>query len=128
MLVEKRVSILMGDNVESRKSWIEENVEFFTNIDCDISFSPTRIGGLTSMAMNYFIEKHLTSSSNCYINHVFWKRVSPIMVEDRKLYLEPQHEEDLLDKSLWEKQFPKSYSLAEQLKKMIDVGLFDEPK
>ena len=28
MLVEKRVSTLMGDNVESRKSWIEENVEF----------------------------------------------------------------------------------------------------
>lgn len=28
MLVEKRVSVLMGDNVESRKQWIEENVEF----------------------------------------------------------------------------------------------------
>lgn len=28
MLVEKRVSVLMGDNVESRKNWIEENVEF----------------------------------------------------------------------------------------------------
>ncbi|MBQ7136718.1 MAG: DNA topoisomerase IV subunit B [Bacilli bacterium] len=27
-LVEKRVSVLMGDNVEPRKEWIEENVEF----------------------------------------------------------------------------------------------------
>ncbi len=28
LLAEKRVSILMGDNVEPRKEWIEENVEF----------------------------------------------------------------------------------------------------
>ncbi len=28
VLAEKRVSILMGDNVEPRKEWIEENVEF----------------------------------------------------------------------------------------------------
>ena len=27
-LAEKRVSILMGDNVEPRKEWIEENVDF----------------------------------------------------------------------------------------------------
>jgi len=27
-LAEKRVSVLMGDNVEPRKNWIEENVEF----------------------------------------------------------------------------------------------------
>jgi len=27
-LAEKRVSVLMGDNVEPRKEWIEENVEF----------------------------------------------------------------------------------------------------
>ena len=27
-LVEKRVSVLMGDKVEPRKEWIEENVEF----------------------------------------------------------------------------------------------------
>ena len=27
-LAEKRVSILMGDKVEPRKEWIEENVEF----------------------------------------------------------------------------------------------------
>jgi len=28
LLAEKRVSVLMGDNVEPRKAWIEENVEF----------------------------------------------------------------------------------------------------
>ena len=27
-LAEKRVSILMGDKVEPRKDWIEENVDF----------------------------------------------------------------------------------------------------
>ena len=27
-LAEKRVSVLMGDNVEPRKDWIEENVDF----------------------------------------------------------------------------------------------------
>jgi len=27
-LVEKRVSVLMGDSVEPRKDWINENVEF----------------------------------------------------------------------------------------------------
>ena len=27
-LAEKRVSVLMGDNVEPRKEWIEENIEF----------------------------------------------------------------------------------------------------
>ena len=27
-LAEKRVSVLMGDKVEPRKNWIEENVEF----------------------------------------------------------------------------------------------------
>ena len=27
-LAEKRVSILMGDKVEPRKEWIEENVQF----------------------------------------------------------------------------------------------------
>ena len=28
LLAEKRVSILMGDKVEPRKEWIEENVDF----------------------------------------------------------------------------------------------------
>jgi topoisomerase-4 subunit B len=27
-LAERRVSVLMGDKVEPRKEWIEENVEF----------------------------------------------------------------------------------------------------
>ena len=27
-LAEKRVSVLMGDSVEPRKEWIEENIEF----------------------------------------------------------------------------------------------------
>ncbi len=36
-LAEKRVSILMGDNVEPRKEWIEENVEFSLEDDYDIN-------------------------------------------------------------------------------------------
>ena len=28
LLAEKRVSVLMGDKVEPRKEWIEENIEF----------------------------------------------------------------------------------------------------
>ena len=28
VLAEKRVSVLMGEKVEPRKAWIEENVEF----------------------------------------------------------------------------------------------------
>ena len=35
-LVEKRVSVLMGDNVEPRKEWIEENVEFSLEDDFTI--------------------------------------------------------------------------------------------
>ena len=36
LLAEKRVSILMGDNVEPRKEWIEENVEFSLEDDYKI--------------------------------------------------------------------------------------------
>lgn len=36
LLAEKRVSLLMGDNVEPRKSWIEENVEFSLEDDYQI--------------------------------------------------------------------------------------------
>ena len=36
MSVDKRVSILMGDNVEPRKEWIEENVEFSLEDDYKI--------------------------------------------------------------------------------------------
>ena len=35
-LAEKRVSVLMGDNVEPRKAWIEENVEFSLEDDYKI--------------------------------------------------------------------------------------------
>lgn len=35
-LAEKRVSVLMGDNVEPRKEWIEENVEFSLEDDYEI--------------------------------------------------------------------------------------------
>ena len=35
-LVEKRVSVLMGDSVEPRKEWIEENVEFSLEDDFTI--------------------------------------------------------------------------------------------
>jgi len=35
-LAEKRVSVLMGDNVEPRKEWIEENVEFSLEDDYQI--------------------------------------------------------------------------------------------
>ena len=35
-LVEKRVSVLMGDSVEPRKEWIEENVEFSLEDDYQI--------------------------------------------------------------------------------------------
>ena len=37
VLAEKRVSILMGDQVEPRKEWIEENVEFSLEDDYKIS-------------------------------------------------------------------------------------------
>ena len=36
LLAEKRVSILMGDNVEPRKAWIEENVIFSLEDDYKI--------------------------------------------------------------------------------------------
>ncbi len=36
LLAEKRVSVLMGDNVEPRKEWIEENVEFSLEDDYKI--------------------------------------------------------------------------------------------
>ena len=36
LLAEKRVSILMGDNVEPRKAWIEENVVFSLEDDYKI--------------------------------------------------------------------------------------------
>jgi len=35
-LAEKRVSILMGDEVAPRKEWIEENVEFSLEDDYQI--------------------------------------------------------------------------------------------
>ena len=35
-LAEKRVSVLMGDSVEPRKEWIEENVEFSLEDDYKI--------------------------------------------------------------------------------------------
>ena len=35
-LAEKRVSVLMGDNVEPRKNWIDENVEFSLEDDYKI--------------------------------------------------------------------------------------------
>ncbi len=37
VLAEKRVSILMGDNVEPRKNWIDENVEFSLEDDYQIA-------------------------------------------------------------------------------------------
>lgn len=36
LLAEKRVSVLMGDNVEPRKNWIDENVEFSLEDDYNI--------------------------------------------------------------------------------------------
>ncbi len=36
VLAEKRVSVLMGDNVEPRKNWIDENVEFSLEDDYQI--------------------------------------------------------------------------------------------
>ena len=35
-LAEKRVSVLMGDKVEPRKEWIDENVEFSLEDDYKI--------------------------------------------------------------------------------------------
>jgi len=37
LLAEKRVSVLMGDNVEPRKNWIDENVEFSLEDDYQIT-------------------------------------------------------------------------------------------
>ena len=39
VLAEKRVSILMGDNVEPRKNWIDENVEFSLEDDYQIDIN-----------------------------------------------------------------------------------------
>ena len=36
-LAEKRVSVLMGDNVDPRKDWIEENVEFSLEDDYKVN-------------------------------------------------------------------------------------------
>ena len=36
VLAEKRVSVLMGEKVEPRKAWIEENVEFSLEDDYKI--------------------------------------------------------------------------------------------
>ena len=36
LLAEKRVSVLMGDSVEPRKEWINENVEFSLEDDYQI--------------------------------------------------------------------------------------------
>ncbi len=36
VLAEKRVSVLMGEKVEPRKIWIEENVEFSLEDDYQI--------------------------------------------------------------------------------------------
>ena len=36
LLAEKRVSVLMGDKVEPRKNWIDENVEFSLEDDYQI--------------------------------------------------------------------------------------------
>ena len=36
VLADKRVSVLMGDNVEPRKEWIEENVVFSLEDDYKI--------------------------------------------------------------------------------------------
>ena len=37
ILKEKRVNVLMGDKVEPRKEWIEENVEFSMEDDYKIN-------------------------------------------------------------------------------------------
>lgn len=39
LLAEKRVSVLMGDNVEPRKNWIDENVEFSLEDDYNIEMT-----------------------------------------------------------------------------------------
>ncbi len=36
LLAEKRVSVLMGDKVDPRKEWIEENVDFTLEDDYKI--------------------------------------------------------------------------------------------
>ena len=36
LLAERRVSVLMGDNVEPRKNWIDENVDFSLEDDYQI--------------------------------------------------------------------------------------------
>lgn len=94
-----------GDNLEV----VESNVAFFENNPCDIAVSPTRTDGGPVLAMNYFIDKTLTTTEN-----VIWKRIPEISKSNRTVKMLDADSVNLAE------EYPQSYSNAVILKEIID--------
>ena len=107
---------LDGDSLEV----VEWNVAFFANNNCDIAFSPTRIGTPTVIPMRYFIEKNTESSKNCKIECTVWKK----QLELKNCNDYSIEASRLLVLSEWKKAYPQSYDMAEKLKQLVDSDFF----
>lgn len=102
-----------GDSLEI----VEDNVEFFTLHSCDIAFSPTHVGGVTVLPMDYFIDKNISSVEN-----IIWKRIHNFGFLNK---YEFKNDDELLNVAIWEREFPESYAMAQKLKGLLDSGFFD---